>query len=253
MWKKLSIREVPRHARNKRPFVVALNSCARIFDELPVLHSGRTSSLAGAAIQAFIDVLDKSCIHPLIALFHPDHLKYASTRRIRFKMPQPVGRTMVQAQPAMHAARIVFVARMQIGCCARFGQDVKFLPRNGRWRTCHQDRTNSSRGARYPEHQPSDSRQTTAPSTAAGRITQRHSSPSVSARFRCFCKETRFVSMPLRFRRQAKPQRKRSKRCEPAPHKKFVMNSQNYSALSEVPAHCRGESPTAGPPHALPL
>ena len=38
-----------------------------------------------------------------------NHLVYASTRRVRFEIPEPVGRTRIETKPAVDAAGVVFV------------------------------------------------------------------------------------------------------------------------------------------------
>ena len=72
-----------------------LNLRARHFDELAVLDARGARRLAGAAIEATVNVRDESVAQLEPALIHELHLANAAPRRIRFLAPQAIGRTMI--------------------------------------------------------------------------------------------------------------------------------------------------------------
>ena len=97
-----------------------LDSRARELHQLAVLDAGRTRGFACPAIQTFINVIDKTRVNRCAAFFDLNHLINTAARRVRFQMPQPVCWAMIQAQTTMHAARVVFINRLQTGDGAKF-------------------------------------------------------------------------------------------------------------------------------------
>src|SRR5262249_7117946 len=59
MREKFAEGEIARDASEQRALVVALDESAGVLDELAVLDGGWAGSFAGAAVEAFVDVLDE--------------------------------------------------------------------------------------------------------------------------------------------------------------------------------------------------
>jgi hypothetical protein len=59
MWKQFAKNKLARDASEERPPVVALDDGAGVFHELAVFDGGRAGSFAGAAVEAFVDVIDE--------------------------------------------------------------------------------------------------------------------------------------------------------------------------------------------------
>jgi hypothetical protein len=55
-----------------------------MFDKLSVLHARRARRFARAAIQAFVDMIDKCIRNGQLSLLHLEHLPDAPARRISF-------------------------------------------------------------------------------------------------------------------------------------------------------------------------
>src|SRR5246127_212726 len=140
MGQKPAVSKIAREPRQEWPLVIALNPRTCELHKLAVFNSRRARRFARAAIQALIYVLDKRYVHRRMALVHADHLLNSAPRRICFQMPQPIGWAMIQAQAAMHAARVVFIDRLQSGDAVCFAHKITCLPRSARERMCHSDR-----------------------------------------------------------------------------------------------------------------
>ncbi len=127
--------------------ILLLDLRARQLDQFSVFDARGAGRLARAAIEAAIDVRDERVAQFQAALIHEQHLPHAPARRIRFLAPQPVGGAVIEAEPAVNAARIIFVARMfggaepaesflefllriGNGCGRRGGHDFTILPRS---------------------------------------------------------------------------------------------------------------------------
>ena len=82
---------------------------ARHFDQLAVFDARRARRLARAAVEAAVDVRDEPLAQLQPPLVHQLHLANAPARRIGFLAPQAIRRAMIQAKPAVNAARIVRV------------------------------------------------------------------------------------------------------------------------------------------------
>src|SRR5258706_4874161 len=98
MRQNVAISKIPGQAGEQRSAIVAFNFYARVFHQLAVLDAGRARGLTRAAVQAFVDVLYEAGIDGHFALFDANHLIDPAAWRISFEMPQPEGRTMIQAQ-----------------------------------------------------------------------------------------------------------------------------------------------------------
>jgi hypothetical protein len=127
---KLLEEEVACGARDPGALVRALDASAGVLDQFPVLDAGRAGRFAGAAVKAFVDMLDKGIADARLrlglasqrrarlrrrdtdlALKDVKHLVDPPARRIRFQIPQSVCGTRVEAQPAMDAPRVILVRR----------------------------------------------------------------------------------------------------------------------------------------------
>ncbi len=86
--------EIARHAREKRTPVILFDLRARRFHQLAVFDARGARGLAGAAIQALIDVLHEGFAERQPALVHQHHLADAPARRIGFEAPEFVRRAI---------------------------------------------------------------------------------------------------------------------------------------------------------------
>ena len=77
--------------------MIALDARACVLDQFSVLNPGGACSLARAAVEAFINMLDESGGEGQIALLDVNHLADASARRIGFEIPQAIRGAGVQA------------------------------------------------------------------------------------------------------------------------------------------------------------
>ena len=125
--------KVARDPVEERALVIAFDEGAGVFDELAVFDGGRAGGFAGAAVEAFIDMLDERigdrCVEagtdgselPTVrrfwlldfgdlALRDMDHLMDAAARGIGFQVPEAIGGARVEAQAAVDAAGVVFVS-----------------------------------------------------------------------------------------------------------------------------------------------
>ncbi len=89
--------------------VILLDLRARRFHQLAVLDARGAGRLAGAAIQALIDMFYEGIAQRQAALIDQHDLANTSARRIGFQAPEFVGGAVIQAQAAMNAVRVVFV------------------------------------------------------------------------------------------------------------------------------------------------
>src|SRR5271170_6969335 len=157
MRQKPAINKIARHPRRPRARIFLLDLRPRQFDQFSVFDARRARRLARAAIQAAIHVRYE-CVAKLQSPFINElHLPDSPARRIRLLAPQPVSRTMIEAQPTMNAAGIILVERAVDGAEStqsflKFslrvgnrgggsgGHDVTILPRSGPARECCEDR-----------------------------------------------------------------------------------------------------------------
>ncbi len=87
--------EITRDAIKPGTLVIALDARAGVFDELAVLDAGRAGGFARAAVETFVDVIDKGVGDgdvPLdfvieLASRDVDHLVDAAARGIGFEIP----------------------------------------------------------------------------------------------------------------------------------------------------------------------
>ena len=115
--KKIAKKEVARYVSEPGAFVTALDASARMLDQLSVLDAGGAGGFAGAAVEAFVNVIHESVadlrfrllLAAELALENVEHLLDAAARRIRFEVPEAIRGTSVQAQPAVDAARVVLI------------------------------------------------------------------------------------------------------------------------------------------------
>jgi len=111
IWKQAPIDEIAREACEERALVFVFDAGACVFDQSPVPDSGRAGGFAGAAIEAFVNVVNERFGDREFALLNKKHLANAPPGRIRFEMPQPVGGAVVEAESAVDAERKVFKDR----------------------------------------------------------------------------------------------------------------------------------------------
>lgn len=107
--------EVAREARQERAPVVAPDAGAGVFDELAVLDAGGAGGFAGAAVEAFVDVVDEAGGDRLLAVFDVDHLADAAAGRIGFEVPEAVGGASIVAEAAVDTAGVVLISGTQAG------------------------------------------------------------------------------------------------------------------------------------------
>ena len=113
--KQMAEDEIASDASEPRALIVALDACAGVLDEFAVFDAGGAGSFAGAAVEAFINVVDEGVGDTDVSLLDVDHLVDAAAGRIGFEIPEAVGRTGVEAQAAVDAAGVVFVDRSWAG------------------------------------------------------------------------------------------------------------------------------------------
>ena len=116
IWKQAPIDEIARETREERALIFVLDAGACVFDQSSVPDSGRAGGFAGAAVEAFVNMLDEWFGDGEFTLLNKKHLANAPTGRIRFKMPQPVGGAVVEAESAVDAQREIFKDRDVTRC-----------------------------------------------------------------------------------------------------------------------------------------
>ena len=94
---------------------IAARSAPAQFHNLAVFDARGARRLARAAIQATVDVRDECLAQFEPPLIHQLDLANPPARRIGFLTPQPVRRAIVQAKPAVNAARVIRVFRLVSG------------------------------------------------------------------------------------------------------------------------------------------
>jgi hypothetical protein len=114
-----TIGEMTREAGEQRPTVVLLDLAAGMFDELAVLDPRRAGGLAGAAVEALVDVPDIPFAGQNPQLFHVKHLADPAARGVGFETPEAVGGAMVQAEAAVDTAGKIFVGGLVTNCTGR--------------------------------------------------------------------------------------------------------------------------------------
>ena len=122
-------------ARKARALEIAGDLGASEFDELAVFDSRGAGGLAGAAIEAAVNVGDECVAEFEAALIDEGHLADASARGIGFIVPEAIGGAGVEAQAAVDAAGIVGVVGLVTGgeAAERFGEfALSFFV--GKWR-----------------------------------------------------------------------------------------------------------------------
>ena len=88
-----------------------------MFDEFPVLDAAGAGGFAGAAVQAFVDVIDEGigdrrrCVRLAgeFVLGDVDHLLDTAARGVGFEIPEAVGGAGVEAEAAVDTAGVVLV------------------------------------------------------------------------------------------------------------------------------------------------
>src|SRR3974377_1328485 len=89
-----------------RPPIVLRNLRACPFQQTAVGHARRTRRLAVQATEAAINVRDKRITQGQPPFVHLYDLVDAATWRVHLCPERAIRRTLVEAQPAMHAARV---------------------------------------------------------------------------------------------------------------------------------------------------
>ncbi len=107
--------EIARGAIEPGTLVIALDARAGVLDEFAVLDAGRAGGLAGATVEAFVDVIDKGIGDGLLVQLDMNHLVDAAARGIGFEVPEPVGGAGVEAEAAVDTAGVVLVDGSQAG------------------------------------------------------------------------------------------------------------------------------------------
>lgn len=85
--KEMTKDEIAREAGEKWARVVAFDFGARVFNELAVFDAGGAGGFAGAAVEAFVDVLDEGIGDGLVIEFDVNHLADAAARGVGFEIP----------------------------------------------------------------------------------------------------------------------------------------------------------------------
>src|SRR5579872_1085734 len=116
--------EIAREAREKWPPIILFNLRASCFDQLAVFDARGTCGFARSAIQAPIDVRDERVAKREMALVDKYHVTNSAARRIGFQAPEFVRRTIIQAQAAVNAARVVVIRRLISAGKATHGRGI---------------------------------------------------------------------------------------------------------------------------------
>jgi hypothetical protein len=103
--------EPAQEARSQRPAIIPVDLGAGGFNQLAVLDARRAGGLAGAAIEAEVDVPDEGVGQPQPPFVNQDHLVDAAAGRITLQSELAVGGAVVQAKPAVDTGGVVFPAR----------------------------------------------------------------------------------------------------------------------------------------------
>ncbi len=119
---------------------VAFDLGARVFDELVVLHAGRTRRHAGHAAQTVVHVQAKAFVERRFALRGFLHHVDAAARRVHLFSPEDVGGTRREAEAAVDAVVDEFgrgrVMRIEVRGLGSFQLcqmcHVRFRPESGR-------------------------------------------------------------------------------------------------------------------------
>lgn len=114
-----AIGEMTREAGEQRPAVVLLDLAAGVFDELAVLDARGAGGLAGAAVEALVDVPDIPLTGQNPELFHVKHLADPATGGVGFEAPEAVGGAVVQAEAAVDTAGEILVGWLVTDCIGR--------------------------------------------------------------------------------------------------------------------------------------
>ena len=93
------VHKIARQPRSERPLVVLFDLRARCFHQPAVFHAGRARRLASAAVQAPVDMRHEGLAQLQLPFVHEFHLPDPPAWRIRLPSPQPVRRTLVEANP----------------------------------------------------------------------------------------------------------------------------------------------------------
>ena len=102
----------------QRTLEVALDAGAGMLDELSVLDAGGAGRFAGAAVEAFVDVVDEGRgdgdMAPLefvrgLNLRDVDHLVDAAARGVGFEVPEAIGGAGAETKAAVHTASVIRV------------------------------------------------------------------------------------------------------------------------------------------------
>src|SRR2546427_513094 len=107
--------EIARDASNPGAGIFALDARAGVLDEFAILDAGGAGGFAGAAVQAFVNVIDEGAGDGQLALLDMYHLADAAARGIRLQIPEAIRGTGVEAQAAVDAADVVFVDGVEAG------------------------------------------------------------------------------------------------------------------------------------------
>ncbi len=95
MGKKVVEDKCARESREERTLILSFNAGAGVLDEFAVFHAGGAGGFTGAAIEAFINVVDETFGKRQFAVAHQNHLANAAAGRIGFELPEAVSWTVV--------------------------------------------------------------------------------------------------------------------------------------------------------------
>jgi hypothetical protein len=103
--------EIARGASEPGTGIIALDARTGVLDEFSIFDAGGAGGFAGAAVEAFVDVVDEGIGDRLLVQLDLDHLVNAAARRIGFEVPQAISGAGVEAEAAVDAAGVVLVDR----------------------------------------------------------------------------------------------------------------------------------------------
>jgi len=115
LGEKVPENKVARGADEPGAGIVALDARAGVLDEFSIFDAGGAGGFAGAAVEAFVDVIDEGFGDGLLVQLDLDHLVDAAAGRIGLEVPEAIGGTGVKAEAAMDAAGVVLVDGIEAG------------------------------------------------------------------------------------------------------------------------------------------
>jgi hypothetical protein len=110
--------EIASEPGKHRTLVVALDAGAGVLDELAVLDAGGAGRFAGAAVEAFVDVVDEGRSDGEVAslefargliLRDAHHLVDAAAWGVGLEVPEAIGGAGAETEAAVHTASVIRV------------------------------------------------------------------------------------------------------------------------------------------------